>query len=652
MSRLHLTNTRSRQQSISLDTEDGESVNVLLQPNETFVVDKINPFQALSVLSDLIDAGHVRVSFGDSSVYAPKILPPVDVASTANVATLAASTVVDGVTLDIGDRVLLKDQSDATQNGIYVVTTSGSHRASDLSVAEQFIPYVAVFAMKGSVNAGKAFVLEAETLPILGTSNITWVDWPSVSSGGGGGGSPWTEASGNIHRATGSVTIGATSSTINGLAVVNKDYGIIANDGSEWGFIAKRSDIPAHGDATPGNNPTFSLFRVYTAGIGLPAFRVLYSDDNTVERTIFSCESSGTMASVGDGTLRPYFEAYWEDGEVVPVTRIVGRGEEAGRFDLMSIEFGPGDNTEVDTHIGRYNTNQGYLGWGNPNTAITQEFQWEPDVCRAVNSLVTPKLTASTQFIQAGTREIYQRNVTSADSPYTVDNTTEVYTVFATSSDIVINLPTSTGIGGRIYQFIRTDGNNLTRTVSIVPDTGNLETIDGANSINLDFYGHSVKLFNTGAGWIKIAEHTPSLGAQIRVVGQANAITTAGTFVSAASAGWSATELSGFELSNGVLQNKVRSVRRVCIGIQGSVVSSAVGAVRIAVRFNGAGDEFNTHGQTYFGITGVPQSIMSVPAYYSLSYDQTIEVLVTHLEANSSTVTFDRIGLTITEVPR
>ena len=55
-------------------------------------------------------------------------------ASTANIATLSGAMTIDGVSLVAGDRVLVKDQSTASQNGVYVVAASYPPQTSHASV--------------------------------------------------------------------------------------------------------------------------------------------------------------------------------------------------------------------------------------------------------------------------------------------------------------------------------------------------------------------------------------------------------------------------------------------------------------------------------------------------------------------------------------
>ena|SRR5436190_2705647 len=109
----------------------------------------------------------------------------VRVASTAAV-TLASAfengDTVDGVTLATGDRILIKDQSSATENGIYVVAASGAPaRASDADAGSELVN-ATVFVEQGTANADKMFVCTNNATPTLGVTSITFTQF---SSGGG-----------------------------------------------------------------------------------------------------------------------------------------------------------------------------------------------------------------------------------------------------------------------------------------------------------------------------------------------------------------------------------------------------------------------------------------------------------------------------------
>ena len=73
-------------------------------------------------------------------------------ASTANV-TLEAEQTIDGIALVEGDRVFLKDQTAAAENGIWIVSTGSWARASDWNGAFDVVEGTIVPVSRGSVNA-------------------------------------------------------------------------------------------------------------------------------------------------------------------------------------------------------------------------------------------------------------------------------------------------------------------------------------------------------------------------------------------------------------------------------------------------------------------------------------------------------------------
>mgnify|MGYP001460100582 FL=1 len=83
---------------------------------------------------------------------------------------------LDGVTLSDGDRVLVKDQSTASQNGIYVVGSSPS-RAVDLAAGADAAGMF-TFVEQGSVNADNGFVCTSNKgSAVVGTNNLTFAQF-------------------------------------------------------------------------------------------------------------------------------------------------------------------------------------------------------------------------------------------------------------------------------------------------------------------------------------------------------------------------------------------------------------------------------------------------------------------------------------------
>ncbi len=98
----------------------------------------------------------------------------VRVASTANVNIASPGSTIDGVTLSVGDRILLKDQTVQSENGIYIYNgpTSPLTRALDANTAKELINAV-VIVDEGTSNAGTSW-RQTNIINTLGTDNVVF----------------------------------------------------------------------------------------------------------------------------------------------------------------------------------------------------------------------------------------------------------------------------------------------------------------------------------------------------------------------------------------------------------------------------------------------------------------------------------------------
>ena len=108
------------------------------------------------------------------------------VAATTTAGTLATSfadaEVVDGVTLATGNRILIKNQADATENGIYVVAASGAPaRSTDMNEGTEF-PGAYVFVEEGTVNADTGWVCTNNSPVTLGSTNIVFTQFSGAGT--------------------------------------------------------------------------------------------------------------------------------------------------------------------------------------------------------------------------------------------------------------------------------------------------------------------------------------------------------------------------------------------------------------------------------------------------------------------------------------
>ena len=97
------------------------------------------------------------------------------VASTANI-VLATGTAltIDGVVTVAGDRVLVKNQDTATQNGIYVVAAGAWSRAADADTNAEVTAGMFTFVSEGTVNENSGFVLTTNDTIALGSTALTF----------------------------------------------------------------------------------------------------------------------------------------------------------------------------------------------------------------------------------------------------------------------------------------------------------------------------------------------------------------------------------------------------------------------------------------------------------------------------------------------
>jgi hypothetical protein len=136
------------------------------------------------------DAAHIATKgYVDSARQGLDVKASVRVATTAaiNLSTdLEAGDVIDGVTLVAGDRVLVKNQSSASENGIYVAVTSGAaSRSSDANGTAdtgELTSGTFTFVEEGTVNFDSGFVVSTDGTITVGSTGITWTQFSGAGS--------------------------------------------------------------------------------------------------------------------------------------------------------------------------------------------------------------------------------------------------------------------------------------------------------------------------------------------------------------------------------------------------------------------------------------------------------------------------------------
>lgn len=163
-------------------------------------------------------------------------------ATTTNI-TLSGVQTVDGFTTDTNDRILVKNQTNAAENGIYVVNLAGAWtRAADANTWQELIAAF-TFIEKGNTNANNGYVCTIPASGTLGTTAVTWAQFSGAGQITAGTGMSKTGNTLNVNTASSSrIVVGADEIDLATTGVAASTYRSVTVD--QWGRV------------TGGTNPT------------------------------------------------------------------------------------------------------------------------------------------------------------------------------------------------------------------------------------------------------------------------------------------------------------------------------------------------------------------------------------------------------------
>lgn len=224
----------------------------------------------------------------------------VKAATTANI-TLSGTQTIDGVALVAGDRVLVKNQTTAAQNGIYVVSATAWSRAPDANTAS-YIAGAKVNVDQGT-QGGRVFDTDFKTTDTLGTTAMTWARGVDMGSVG--------------------VDLQAYSADLTAIAALAGTSGVLTKTGAgAWSLDTSSSGTPAG---------TVIFYAASTAPTGY-----LKANGAAVSRSTYATlfAAIGTTFGVGDGSttfnlpdLRGEFVRGWDDARGVDSGRAFGTAQ-------------------------------------------------------------------------------------------------------------------------------------------------------------------------------------------------------------------------------------------------------------------------------------------------------------------------------------
>jgi len=164
----------------------------------------------MNVATPTLDDHAANKAYVDSVAQGLDVKDSVRAASTGDVNVGTPASTMDGVNLVDGDRVLLKNQTTASQNGIYVYASTGLTRAIDMDAAGEFVGAF-FFVEEGTVNSDQGYVMSANGTIDVGTTDIEFTKFTG----------------------TGQITTGSALSKNGNTLNVNVDGTYIMVDGSD-----------------------------------------------------------------------------------------------------------------------------------------------------------------------------------------------------------------------------------------------------------------------------------------------------------------------------------------------------------------------------------------------------------------------------------
>ena len=374
-------------------------------------------------------------------------------ATTANVdlsTDLENGDVLDGVTLATGNRVLVKNQSNAAQNGIYVVQASGAAvRATDFDAPAEVDGGDFIFVTGGTVNDNTGWVQTSTGVTTIGTDPITFTQFSGAGTYQAGNG---LNLSGNTFVIDTGVTVDlSTAQTLANKTLTSPSVsGLYLSDG---GFLVE--------------------------GVANEYETTVTFTEPTADRTITFKDGTGTVAftsdiptstdGLGEGSSNLYFsDERAQDAVAAAIaagthSNITITYDDATNKFTFAAENGVGDSTTDNLSEGTTNlyfTNEraedavGGMVTGNTETGITVEYD---DASGKLNFTVADQFPSkSTTNLAEGTNLYFTdaRAVTALQA--VVPNFTEI-DINSLATQVAATASGNAGVQTVAYQFAKAD---------------------------------------------------------------------------------------------------------------------------------------------------------------------------------------------------